>query len=102
MAAEPHLAHHVLDLFRADKIADQAPAIFNYLFVVATGPAYGAKDNIIGYRFRTSEERDAAFRAQATEQQVILRHHVTDSVSKHERQSRVASLDAGADSGESS
>jgi hypothetical protein len=76
-ASEPHLPQHILDLFGTDELAKKAPSIFHYLYVVATGPAFGAENNVIAYRFRSVEEREMVFRAFKAGDQEIHNHHIT-------------------------
>jgi hypothetical protein len=58
-ASEPKLAAEVEKLFLREASPYKAGALFDYLFVVGTRPAFEA-EYFIGWRLRSPEERNAA------------------------------------------
>jgi hypothetical protein len=59
-AQDPNLFTEVDNLFWREDAPYEVGGAFNYLFMVADGPALGAINPVIGFRLRDADERNAA------------------------------------------
>ena len=62
-AAEPHLAAKIVNLAACEEAAGKRFPFFDYLFVEAACPAFGAKYHVAAHRLRDAKEREIAGRA---------------------------------------
>ena len=57
---QPNVFAEVDNLFWREDAPYEASAVFNYLFIVADGPASEAGYPVVGYRLRNANERHSA------------------------------------------
>ena len=59
-AARPDLPEKIIDALARDKSSEKISTLFDYLFVPASGKAFGAEHYFAGYRVMRLEEIDLA------------------------------------------
>jgi hypothetical protein len=75
--SDPNLAQEVFDLFFGQSARYEPASLVDYLFIPASAPASGTEHQVVGFRLRNADERQAALPTLKRKQVVFDRHGAT-------------------------